>query len=209
MVATPYSLEQASADIAALRGQVDRLTEVVTFNDSVSPGPNNPAAGAILYSLGGGVKYASPDANDYNVGRLTLGAGALTLTGSLTTIPGLTAPLAIGTYHFCGQILINPTASGGALSYQLASSGGLAASGMRTAFNETTAGNAAVVSDYVANFAAFTGGTIGAGLAHRICVYDGWIVVSTPGTLNMQMSVSAGGAGVLQFGSYLEIFPVT
>src|SRR5260370_30150293 len=67
----PYSLEDAERDIAALRGQVDRLTEVLTKNDSTDP-PTNPAAGLIHYSLGGHHKYASSDGTDYNSGRLTL-----------------------------------------------------------------------------------------------------------------------------------------
>ena len=101
----PYSLEDAERDIAALRGQVDRLTEVLTKNDSTDP-PANPAAGLIHYSLGGHHKYASSDGTDYNSGRLTLLNTSPPQTISVTTdtvINGLQAPVAAGvTYAFRG-----------------------------------------------------------------------------------------------------------
>jgi hypothetical protein len=107
-VIDPYTLEDAERDIATLRGQVDRLTEVLTKNDSTDP-PTNPAAGLIHYSLGGQHKYASADGSGYNTGRqslFTAGTQNITSTSSVN-ITGLTCPVGIGTYRIegiiCGQ----------------------------------------------------------------------------------------------------------
>jgi hypothetical protein len=90
----PYSLEQVELDLATLRGNVDRLSEVLTKLDSTDP-PNTPAAGIIHYSIGGQHKYASADGNTYNTGRVTQIAGGTTLINSLSqiTIAGLSVPL--------------------------------------------------------------------------------------------------------------------
>src|SRR5258708_28229394 len=71
MAPDAYTLEDAETDIATLRGQVDRLSEVLTKLDSTDP-PNTPAAGLIHYSIGGQHKYASSDGGYYNTRRATV-----------------------------------------------------------------------------------------------------------------------------------------
>ena len=67
MATDAYRLEDVELDVATLRGQVDRLSEVLTKLDSTDP-PNTPAAGVIHYSTGGQHKYASSDGGTYNTG---------------------------------------------------------------------------------------------------------------------------------------------
>jgi hypothetical protein len=101
----PYSLEQVELDLAALRGNVDRLSEVLTKLDSTDA-PNIPAAGIIHYSMAGQHKYASSDGNYYNTGRLSLFTTGTKLINSTTpaTIDGLSCPVAAGTYRIDGIV---------------------------------------------------------------------------------------------------------
>src|SRR5258707_12753711 len=94
MATDAYTLEDAETDIAPLRGQVDRLSEVLTKLDSTDP-PNTPAAGLIHYSIGGQHKYASSDRGYYNTRRATAYSTA-GQGGSSNTDGELTRPTPVG-----------------------------------------------------------------------------------------------------------------
>src|SRR5258708_538881 len=106
MATDAYTLEAAETDIATLRGQVDRLSEVLTKLDSTDP-PNTPAAGLIHYSIGGQHKYASSDGGYYNTGRATVYSTADQVVSSNTdvTLTSLTAVVAAGAYRITGMIV--------------------------------------------------------------------------------------------------------
>src|SRR5229473_1414470 len=100
----PYTLEDAERDIATLRGQADRLSEVLTKNDSTDP-PNTPAAGLIHYSSAGQHKYASADGNGYNTGHLSLYTTSLTTVNSTSAFTLLSCPVSSGsTYRIDGIV---------------------------------------------------------------------------------------------------------
>src|SRR5258707_3558425 len=71
MPVDPYTLEQCESDVALLRGQVDRLTEILTQQDFTPAGaaPNTPAvSGYTMYSSSGQQKYIGSDGGTYNTG---------------------------------------------------------------------------------------------------------------------------------------------
>ncbi len=193
-----YTLEQAEEEIAELRGLVDRMSEIITIG----------SANLIAYT--GRINTTSgQDTNTYDVQRLTLPAtGQLTLTTSMVTVPGLSAALGLGTYHFRAQLLINPVSAGGAISYRTHATNGLVQSSGRCSIVELFPG-APVLTDYALLDVTLTGSAPGSGNS-RITTFDGIMTVSTPGTLNIQVSQAAAANGnTLQVGTYLEIFPVS
>ena len=104
-----YTLEQAEDDIAVLRGQSDRMSEVITKNDSTDP-PNGPAAGIIHYSAGGHHKYASADTGFYNTGHVFLRTTAnqtinstSQVTAGANSVP-LQVPVTAGMYYLRSQV---------------------------------------------------------------------------------------------------------
>lgn len=102
MALTPYTLEQAEIDIAALRGQVDKLTEVLALNDS-SQDLNVPSSGLNLYSLLGQGKYvSSADANDFFIGKtFAYKTGAQTISSTTSTaLTDLAIPVSANKYMF-------------------------------------------------------------------------------------------------------------
>lgn len=207
MAADAYTLEEAAQDIATLRGLVDKLTEILAQDDSTAP--NTPTAGIAGYSAAGHGKYASADGNAYNTGRLTLpSTGALTLTSSLQTVPGLSASLAAGTYVFDGLLLISVTTGGGTMTYEGTCAAGLTFSDGRISFTELVS-NAPVAGAEYNTFATQIAMTNALGTANRLTYVKGWGVVSVAGTLNIQAKLSSGSASILQYGTFLNVFPVT
>lgn len=210
-----YSVEDAENDIATLRDQVGVMGEVSSMND-VDP-PSAPSSGFSMYSAGGDQKYASADGNAYNTGRFTsIPANAVSLTSAYQTV--CSSPLGLGSYRIRSQLLLNPSVSGGTPSYQFAGSGGLALSHGRIAISEifvsTTGGPSPVqVADWNSDGTLPGSQTsnlaIGASLTDRLICYDGYIVVSTAGTLLIQAKLSSGSASVLQYGTYLDVMPVS
>lgn len=203
MAAVPYTLDAAARDIAALRGQVDRLTEVLTFLDSASPGPNNPAAGSILYSLGGDVKYASPDGNDYNTGQLiawTTGTQAISST-TPATITGLTAPVGPGTYGFTVILPLSGTA--GTNSPQVKFTG--PASSFFQAYSVMWGGSMTgfVTGNIPINTATTVGSALGGGNNYLIRI-NGIMTFTATGTFAVQ---AAGQSYTLQAGGLLYLNP--
>ena len=101
MATDAYRLEDAETDIATLRGQLDRLSEVLTKNDSTDP-PNIPAAGLIHHSVTGFHKYASSDGSLYTTGVQTAHhAGGQTVSSAVqATISGLTLNVGAAAYVY-------------------------------------------------------------------------------------------------------------
>lgn len=207
-----YTLELAEEHVGKLFGQVNVLGEALTQDDTDLV-PNTPAAGNIQYSATGQQKYASSDGNAYNTGRLTLPAtGGLTLTTGLQTIPGLTCTLAVGTWHVRGLLLLhNPATAGqGAPSIQLTASGGLTAANGRFVCYEVHAANGVGVADGTGLGGLLTGAAPSTGGANQVWNFDGIFVITVAGTLAVQMKQAATAASdILQYPSYLEVFPVT
>jgi hypothetical protein len=205
-----YTVELAEEHIANLRGATDLLGEAHLQTD-VTDSPSSPAAGHIMYASTGHMKYVSGGTGDgvtYNTGRNTNGStGPLSLTTSFQTVPGLTISLGVGTYTIHSQLLISVPGAGGTISYQATASGGLTASNGRIALVEVFGGNTA--SDYTTLGSTLTGSSP-AGATNRVSRLEGLFVISVAGTLNIQVKQAAtANATVVQYGSYLEAFPVT
>lgn len=202
-----YTLEQAEQEIATLRGQVDKLTEVLTFLDMTSPGPNNPAAGSILYSLAGQAKYASSDGNDYNTGRMSLRSTGQTVSStSDVVINGLVTPNAIGAsrYRIYGLVVISANQTGGTAS--IAIHGPAVASG-GTGFRLLNAGSTGV--NWTNGGLASGGVAMSNGAVTSLEVF-GDVTFSASGVLSLQAHTTIGADtfGVFQ-GCPLDIMPVT
>ena len=139
--------------------------------------------------------------------RTFTASSPLTLSASYQTVPGLAAALDAAEYHVRAQILVNPTVSGGTPSYQYNGSGGLALSHGRLTITELYAVSN-VSADYAGDAAlpaALTSvGSVGAGLLNRLVTFDGYLNVTTAGTLNIQAKLSSGSGSIVQYGSYLE-----
>lgn len=212
-----YTLEQAEDDIAILRGQVDRLSEILEqFDVAAGQVPNAPVTGYTQYSSTGQQKYLSDDANAYNTGRLTIPGptgGQLVNSAGFAAVTGMTCPLAAITYRVSGQIIFSPNQAGASAEFQFAGSGGLTLTG-RWFFAEyevlspITMGNGAEIT---ALSSAFTTTVIGGGLADRVITFDGVVVVSAGGTITLQAAttVAADTYTIKQNGTYLEVSPIT
>jgi hypothetical protein len=208
-----YTLEQAEAEIAELRGLIDVITEAHTKADATDA-PVVPASGLISYSTGGQENYVSADGNTYYTGRATFPAGPsgfpYSLTTSMTTVPGLSAPLGVGAYRVHAQLLlaVPVTAGQGQLAFQLTASGGLTAGSGRYACVATNFQNGVGSSDYATLGSQVTGNTPGTAGANQIVRIDGYFVVTVAGTINVQAKQGATAAVTIpQYGTYLEIYP--
>lgn len=213
MAIEEYTLEQAEEEIANLRGQVNALLEVHSI-DTATDLPVTPATGISNFANTGHLNYvSSADANSYDTGRLTVAAtGALTVSTALQTVPGLSGPLGVGTYAVRGQMYctVPVTAGQGQISYQLTASGGLTASAGRATWTETHAANGVGTSDAQTLGTLQPGVTPGTGGANHVVKFDGIFVISVAGTINVQIKQAASALiTVLQYPSYLEIYPVT
>lgn len=134
-------------------------------------------------------------------------SGPLTLSASFQTVPGLSVDLVAGEYHVRAQIMLNPSVSGGFPAYQYSGSGGLAFSHGRLVITELFPVGTITMdwgADAALPFALTSGSSVGGGLVDRLATFDGYLNVSTPGTLNIQAKLSAGSGSMVQFGSYLE-----
>jgi hypothetical protein len=111
-----YTLEDAESDIGTLRGQVDKLTEILTMNDSTQA-PNVPSMGFSMFSLAGVPEFCSSgDGNNYGPGPATVRTTVTTPINSTTqaVIPGLTLPVAAGqSYIFESFVCYIADSSGG------------------------------------------------------------------------------------------------
>jgi hypothetical protein len=111
-----YTLEQAEAEIAELRGLIDVITEAHTKADATDA-PDVPASGLISYSSGGQEKYTSADGNAYTGGQfISIGPASNTAINAAwavaSGIPGFTVPAGGGVYHFHGKFVAQMVAPG-------------------------------------------------------------------------------------------------
>lgn len=201
-----YTLEQAEQEIATLRGQVDKLTEVLTFGDMTSPGPNNPAAGSILYSLGGQAKYASSDGNDYNTGRALLyvtTAQALTST-SMVDIASLTFTPGLATYGFKIRLIYQNTAGTTALRLGLA---GPAASSLKWGVIPMVGNISGVV--WESTYTNVAGPATGSSNFY-VAEIQGVATFTAVSAFTAQGACQGASTGVqIMSGSTMEMFPLT
>lgn len=96
MAGETYDIEQAADDIGDLRGQVDRLNEILQITDSGSA-PNTPAASTFaMYSSAGQPAYLNPQGlggnlsagNAANTGGTTVTAASATNIATYVVPPG-------------------------------------------------------------------------------------------------------------------------
>ncbi len=148
----------------------------------------------------------------YNAGRQTLPAsGPLTVSASMQTVPGLSASLAVGTYHVHGQLLLSvpTTGSQGLITYRLNGAGGLIASNGGASWVETHESNGVGTSVFWPLGTTINGVAPGTAGADQVVKFDGIFVVTVAGTINVQIAQAATSAiSVAQFGTYLEVDPV-
>jgi hypothetical protein len=184
---------------------VNRTDIPLFFLNQASPGAI--AGGLNAYSNAGLARFISPNGNDWATGRLYQRMGSTYTITSGFANNGLTITLAAGEYHIRGKMLVNPSVSGGTLSFQMA--GSATASGFRMSIVGTNTGQVSL-SDWVgAMSTALADGTaIGAGLANRVYDVDGYINISAPGTISLQIRLSSGAAIMLQNASFLEALPI-
>lgn len=202
-----FTLEQAEEEIAQLRGDLHLLTERVALTDSTDAPVIT--GGCAAYSSSGQLMYVSGDTNTYDTGRLSLGAtGPLTLSSSLQNIPGISCTLGVGTYVIEAQLAINPSTSGGNMSYQGTCSGGLVNLHGRLAFTEIVTNAVVSGCDYVNVGTTYTS-TNALGGSDRVTTVRGWAVFTAPGTFAIQAKLSSGAATIQQYPTYMQIFPVT
>jgi hypothetical protein len=209
-VTEAYTLELAEEHIANANGNVDRISEALTQDDTDLI-PNTPATGHIMFATAGHMRYVSGvtgDSNNYTTGRNTNPAtGVLNLTTSFQLVPGLSVSLGVGTYAIHCQVLVNPPASaGGTVSYRFTATGGLTDSSSRFGLTEVFGGNTASSTQPLGTQ---MDGSAPGGATDRVARMEGTIVVSVAGTLQMQMKQAAtANAATYQAGTYIEAFPV-
>lgn len=216
-VPTGYTLEEAEADIAELRGQLEILQEAHSQGDSTGQ-PNTPAAGVTGFSSAGHHKYVSTDTNSYNTGTLRLSIlAALTISStSPVTVAGggvaLSAPVAAAHYkfRFVGSIATNsgtgPTAVAFRISCPAFTTGSYSASFSGTGgpftwrFDNTSGGGVDLLGPAL---------TSGSGIFYGFDV-EGDIVFTSPGTLLLQARQNAGSISyVIASNSFMELSPIT
>ena len=209
MATEEVTLEQLESEVAELRHQLELLGENHALDDS-SDVPNTPTSGVASFSNASHLNYvSSADGSSYDTGRLSLGAtGSLALTTSLQTMPGLSAALAVERYRIHAQLLCqnpNGSAGQGVMSFQVTASGGLTASSGRTSFVELGQTGSVATAQF-----ATLGTLVASGGLDRVVYIDGLFDISVAGTISIQIKQAATVAiTVVQFGTYLEVFPVT
>src|SRR5215813_11110303 len=146
--------------------------------------------------------------------RLTLPAsGALTLSTSFQTIPGLTTSLAVGTWHIYARMLMtNPgTAGQGFTGWQVTGSGGLTASNGRWSVTELVTSGTVAAADFNTLGSPINSTVVpGTGGAPRVAEIQGLFIISVAGTISIQMKqATAAACTVVQYGTFAEVFLVT
>lgn len=97
------------------------------------------------------------------------------------------------------------------MSFQVTASGGLTASSGRTSFVELgQTGSVATAQFATLGTLVASGLAPGSGGLDRVVYIDGLFDISVAGTISIQIKQAATVAiTVVQFGTYLEVFPVT
>ena len=90
----PYAIEDAEADIAALRGQADRLSEILALSDSTDA-PGTPASGYYLFSLSGRPNIVrASGGQDILSGSSSVAVSSVTVAGAVGSIASVTVAAA-------------------------------------------------------------------------------------------------------------------
>ena len=203
----PYTLEAAEEDIAALRGQVDRLAEILAQQDFSPAGsaPNTPAGGCSLFSAAGHQKYASPDGGTYNTGRATLLAtanqGSITATTSLLFVSGLV--VGAGKYRIHGILDFVGTGAGATATFGFTGPAVSAGTKIFTLFQSQGTGGTVNPSSITA---MTTITSPGYGVTEAQFRFDGTIVFTAAGILGMTAAPSAGTLTIAG-GSLIDLMP--
>jgi hypothetical protein len=139
-----------------------------------------------------------------------VGGTAVSLTSSMQTIMSLDLIQVGSLYVMTGLLAINSITSGGTLHYRLHPTGGLTQSGtfrgIWLEFQPTSIGAGGTEGFD----ATLDGSLIGSGLADRFVRFDATMTVATPGTMNVQASLTGGGAATsYSAGSHFECWVVT
>lgn len=211
MPVAPYTLEQAEADIAALRGQVTNLGEAHSQTDGAVV-PNAPdSLSHIGFGSAGHQKYISgADGNTFNTGRLSLTGPAADQSVSSavdTLIGGLACPVTAGTYRIGGTI---SCLQGGGAFAQNISFHGPATSAVSLVVvyflqgSGASNGLARITSLQTVASPAFAGGSV------FWLDFGGVVVFSASGTFSVQASEGTSGHtfSVLA-NSFCDLMPVT
>jgi hypothetical protein len=206
-----YTLEQAEAEIAELRGLIDVLTEAHVKGDATDA-PDVPAAGLISYSSGGHEKYTSADGTAYNTGRLTLSmpSGLHITSTSDSLLTGMSCAVAAGSYRFSGVIFftMGTTNAGAVIAcsphgptasvyitgiYYFANLGGSISSRTATVLGTGPSSNASIAVNAAAH-----------------AVFHGFATFTASGTFSIQAAEATSGVDfTAQAGSYCDLMPVT
>lgn len=211
LIADPYTLEDAERDIGTLRGQADRLSEVLTKNDSTDV-PNTPAAGLIHYSLAGQHKYASSDGSSYGTGRLILvNTSNVTLnnTGMTSIFPNFSAQAVA--YLLRSDLLISLGGTACAVTMQVTGPAiGAAANVKWQVTYESGTGESVFAGHSIGNLnsATFPAATFPASsVVHvKMCAY---VPFTATGTVNVQSQISVASATTqASLGGTFEILPI-
>jgi hypothetical protein len=161
------------------------------------------------------------DTISYQAERYTLnmsGNGAVVINTSpySQSIIGSTKLLGVGTYRVHGMIGVNPGSTGSTTTYAFAlgTSGTLAITGMRVFWEEILVQNSSAFGNtaWVTGLAptGFTTSGVAPGGTDRLIRFDGTIIVSTAGVLNLYAATNstANTFTVYGYGTYFEITPI-
>lgn len=185
-----YSLTQAQADIAQLRGQINHLQNVLVLFGSNSV-PTAVSSDALVYAnAGGDLKYVQAgDGNAYNTGQLVAVSTATpssqqTINStSAQTITGCTANTAAISYRVVADIQYVGNQAAGTAQFQFGTSGTSTVIWGNAVFHDAVAGT----SGYVArptSFGPFGSPTLSTN--NWMCTIRGFVTFTTAGAISLQ-----------------------
>jgi len=212
-----YPLEDAETHVATLRGQVDRLSEVITKNDSTDP-PNSPAAGLIHFSASGQHKYASSDGGYYNTGwararTTTDQTVSFTTDQVITGTVALSLPVAAIEYRVRGKITWTQGAGTVKQALGLTTTGTTSHVRIPNLYVQVGAGVSVDAGNpNPAIFTTLAGGVSTPSIANTAVVwweFDGVVVFTSAGTFSAVAHCNATNTFTVNSYSFIEISPDT
>jgi hypothetical protein len=213
---TQYTVEQAETDITDLRGMTYLIDEIITQYDSHVP--NLPSAsGYTAFSLGGQEAYLGFDGNAYNTGRLTIlytGTGQTVNSTTPVVITGLSVPLAVGTYKVSGRVRGLQGSTTAVQAIRLIAPDTLVASTLDVDYTSGNWGSFTTILSNYNNVGALNADMSTASMTNGFTFtirFEGIIVVSTAGTLNVDARCVTSGSDTwtVEAVSWLQIEPIT
>jgi hypothetical protein len=182
----------------------------LTIFNSTTPTSNSN--GPSVYGGGNHLKYASSDGNNYNTGRWSgfVGVDTTFTTTSGTAVPNLDVPVAIGTYHITGHLVLRGVAA--SAGNALFNFTGPTITNMRLTALNYTISTTATVAAYESTSLGGTFGSIALSTTtDQVIDFDAHILFSAAGTLTLQASLGTSGDTFKVWGidSWMEVFPVT